>query len=278
MTRLRRLLSMATAASAVLVLGFVVAVAADSLPGSSGSTPLLDLQVRTELDLTPVFAWVLLAIAVIGAVLMALGVRQARPRQERNRRRILGSLIALVVFVVVFRWVRPAAEMLLEEGSALTDSATDALGEGQARTAGGWLFSLLLAAVVAAALTRIGLSINAAAPPLVADEPDVTEGIHEPVAVTRVIHSLGNDPRSRVLKAYQEFETGVGAAGQPRAPTETTGRHARRAGELLELDSGFVDALVTQHATARYDSTEPAPSDAEMAELLSSQLRERIEE
>lgn len=278
MTRLRRLLSMATAATAVLVLGFVVAVAAGSLPGSSGSTPLLDLQVRTELDLTPVFAWVLLAMAVIGAVLMALGVRQARPRQERNRRRILGSLIALVVFVVVFRWVRPAAEMLLEEGSALTDSATDALGEGQARTAGGWLFSLLLAAVVAAALTRIGLSINAAAPPLHADESDVTEGIHEPVAATRLIQSLGTDPRSRVLKAYQEFETGVEAAGQPRAPTETTGRHARRSGEILELDSGVVDALVTQHATARYDSTEPALSDAETAELLSSQLRERIEE
>lgn len=277
MTRLRRLLSMATAASAVLVLGFVVAVAANSLPGSSGSTPLLDLQVRTELDLTPVFAWVLLAMAVIGAVLLALGVRQARPRQERNRRRILGSLIALVVFVVVFRWVRPAAEMLLEEGSALTDTATDALGEGQARTAGGWLFSLLLAAVVAAALTRIGLSINAAAPPLYAEEPDVTEDPYEPEAVTRATHSPGNDPRSRVLKAYQEFETGVETAGQPRAPTETTGRHARRAGELLELDSSVVAALVTQHATARYGSTEPALSDAEMAELLSSQLRERFE-
>jgi hypothetical protein len=268
---------MATAATAVLVLGFVVAVAAGSLPGNSESTPLLDLEVRTELDLTPVFAWVLLAMAVIGAVLMALGVRQTRPRQERNRRRILGSLIALVVFVVVFRWVRPAAEMLLEEGSALTESATDALGEGQARTASGWLFSLLLAAVVAAALTRIGLSINAAPPPLNADEPDVTEGVHEPVAAKRVIRSPGNDPRSRVLEAYQEFETGVEEAGQPRVPTETTGRHARRAGELLELDSGVVDALVTQHATARYASTEPALSDAETAELLSTQLRERIE-
>jgi hypothetical protein len=97
------------------------------------------------------------------------------------------------------------------------------------------------------------------------------------VAATRVTPSPGSDPRSRVLEAYQEFETGVEAAGQPRAPTETTGRHARRAGELLELDSGVVDALVTQHATARYGSTEPALADAETAELLSSQLRVGIE-
>ncbi|HVR78524.1 MAG TPA: hypothetical protein VMS99_09055 [Acidimicrobiia bacterium] len=84
MTRLRRLLSMATAATAVLVLGFVVAVAASSLPGSGGSTPLLDLQVRTELDLTPVFAWVLLAMAVIGAVLMALGFGRPDPGRSET--------------------------------------------------------------------------------------------------------------------------------------------------------------------------------------------------
>ncbi len=269
---------MATASLAVLALGFVVAVAAGPLPGDDGETPLFDLRWRSGLDLSPILAWILLAMAVVGAVLFAYGVREARPSQERRRRRMFGAVVALIVFVIVFRWVRPAAEALLEDGATLAESATDAIGEGQAGTAGGWLFSLLLAAVVAAALTRIGLSINSAGSPFQVDEPsgaEVSETTRHPGPVDRV---LGEDPRSRILRAYQEFEVGLDAAGQPRSRTETTGRHAHRAGASLALDLDVVGGLVGHHSRARFGSSEPGEVDAETAEELSSRLRREIDQ
>jgi len=269
---------MATASTAILALGFVVAVAADSLPGDNGDKPLLDLQLRTELNLSPILAWILLVLAVVGAVLFALGLREARPREEQRRRNILGAVIGLVIFVIVFRWVRPAAESLLEEGSSLTDSATDPIAEGRAGTASGWLFSLLLAAVVAAALTRIGLSINTAGSPFQMNQSADAPEPQRPEVLEPAVYSLGDDPRSRILRAYQEFEAGLAAAGQPRAKTETTGRHARRAGESLDLDPDLVGGLVAHHATARYGNSEPAESEAETAEQFSSHLREGIRE
>lgn len=271
---------MVTASVAVLGLGFVVAVAAASLPGSSGDEPLLDLDFRVDLDLSPVFAWILLALAVAGAVLFALGLREARPREATRRRNILGVLIGLIIFIAIFRWVRPGVEGLLDEGRAAADSASDAIADGQAGSASGWLFSLLLAAVLAATLTRIGLSIKGAGTPFESDP--MAELARAPAAKARVslppARSLGTDPRSRIFNAYQEFESGLAASGHPRGETETTGRHAFRAAGQLQLDSDLVGDLVEQHAVARYGSREPAESDADSAEQCSVRLRERMTE
>ncbi len=268
---------MVTASVAVLGLGFVVAVAAGSLPGSNGNEPLFDMDFRADLNLSPVLAWILVVLALAGAVLFALGLSGAKPREESRRRNILGVLVGLIVFIAIFRWVRPAVEGLLEEGATAADSATDAIADGRAGTGSGWLFSLLLAAVLAATLTRIGLSIKSAGSPF---ETDVVADVAEqhapgPVAPP-VARSLGTDPRSRILNAYQEFESGLVAAGQPRAETETTGRHALRASGQLGLDPELVDYLVEHHAAARYGSSEPAESDAESAEQSSRTMQERM--
>src|SRR3990170_2199022 len=155
---------MFTASVAVLALGFVVAVASRTLPGASGGEPLFDFEFRPNLDLGPVVAWILLILAVLGAVLFALGLRQSQAREADRRRRILGIAIGLVFFVVIARWLRPAAEALLDEGAAAADSATEVLGDDRVGTASGWLFTILLAAVLAATLTRIGLSIRTVPP------------------------------------------------------------------------------------------------------------------
>lgn len=276
-SRLRRVVAMVTASVAVLGLGFVVAVAAASLPGSNGDEPLFDMDFRGDLNLSPVLAWILVVLALAGAVLFALGLSGAKPREESRRRNILGVLIGLIVFIVIFRWVRPAVEGILEEGAAAADSATDATGDGEAGTASGWLFSLLLAAVLAATLTRIGLSIKSAGSPF---ETNVATDVAEQNAPASGrlpgARSLGTDPRSRVLNAYQEFETGLASAGQPRAEAETTGSHAHRAGGQLGIDPDLVDDLVELHAAARYGITEPAESDADMAEHSSRTIQERM--
>jgi len=270
---------MITASLAVLALGFVVAVAADSLPGDSGAEPLLDLSLRANIDLSPILAWMLMILAVVGAVLLAVGLKEGEPREDRKRRSILGALIGLIAFVVIFRWVRPAAEALLEGGSAVAESATDTLAEGRAGTASGWLFSILLAAILAAALTRIGLAIRDVPSPF--SQPEVAGEVPvrgSPVAVVPLLHSLGDDPRSRILNAYQEFESGLAAVGQPRVESETTGHHARRVARELSLDADAVRDLVERHASARYGSDELSESAAEAAERSSLTLRKRMKE
>ena len=89
MSRRSRFLSMLMASVAVLALGFVVAVASRSIPGGSGGEPLLDLEFRPDLDLGPVIAWILMVLAVLGAVLFALGLRRGETRELGKRRSIL---------------------------------------------------------------------------------------------------------------------------------------------------------------------------------------------
>jgi len=96
---------MLTASVAVMALGFVVAVASRTLPGGSGAEPLLDLEFRPSLDLSPVFAWILVILAVLGAVLFAYGLKQSKPRDLGRRRSLLGTVVGLGLFVVPFSLV-----------------------------------------------------------------------------------------------------------------------------------------------------------------------------
>lgn len=276
MSRRSRIVSMLTASAAVLALGFVVAVASRSLPGGSGEEPVLDFEFRPDLDLGRVIAWILVVLAVLGAVLFALGLRQSDTRELGRRRSVLGIVIGLVLFVVIARWLRPAAEALLDEGAAVADSATEVLGDDRVGTAGGWLFSILLAAILAAALTRIGLSVRAAPPAFSAELDEAA--VASQTADTRPgrPRALGDDPRSRILAAYEDFEDHLAAVGRPRAESETTARHARRAGGDLGLDQEDVFRLVGHHSKARYGIAPPSESDAGAAESSVSRLRSGI--
>ncbi len=264
---------MLTASVAVLGLGFVVAVAARTLPGGSEDEPLFDLDFRTDIDLTPVFAWMIMILVVLVAVLFALALRETQPRGERRRRGILGIVIGLVLFAVIIRWLRPAAEALLDEGAAAAESATDLLADGRTGTTGAWLFSVLIAAVLAAALTRIGLSIKTVVSPFRPAEDSEALPSPMPVESVPVPSKLGDDPRSRILDAYADFENWLTALGRPRDDTETTSRHARRAAHELSLDADEVRDLVGHHSRARYGNDSPTEADAVAAERTSTRLR-----
>jgi hypothetical protein len=268
---------MLTASAAVLALGFVVAVASRSLPGGSEGEPLLDFEFRPDLDLGPVIAWILIALAVLGVVLFALGLRQSDNRELGKRRSILGTVIGLVLFVVIARWLRPAAEALLDEGAAAADSATEILGDDRlVGRAGGWLFSILLAAILAATLTRIGLSIRTVPPAFSPDTDEIVVAVPKADPSLGKARLLGDDPRSRILTAYEDFEDRLAAAGRARADSETTARHAWRAGEELGLDPDDVRRLVGQHSRARYGITPPTEADAGAAERSASRLQAGI--
>lgn len=277
MSRRSRLLAMLTASAAVLALGFVIAVASRSLPGGNEGEPLLDVEFRPDLDLGPVIAWILVVLAVLGAVLFALGLRRSDARELGKRRSIVGTLIGLVLFVVIARWLRPAAEALLDEGASVADSATEILGDDRVvGTAGGWLFSILLAAILAAALTRIGLSIKSVPPAFSHDTDEDVAAVPSADPRLEKTRVLGDDPRSRILAAYEDFEHRLAAVGRVRADSETTARHAWRAGEDLGLDADDVRQLVGQHSRARYGSTPPTDADADAAERSAWQLQAGI--
>ena len=268
----RRVLAMVTASAAVLALGYVVAVASRSLPGTTEGEPLFDLDFRPDLDLGGLVAWALMAFAVLGVVLFVLALRQSRSRASARRRSLLGVVVGLLLFVAIARWLRPAAETLLGEGAATGDSATEVLGDESGSAAGGWLLSILLAAVLAAALTRFGLAIKTAPAAFgPAEEARVTV---LPVSAGRapVARALGDDPRSRVIAAYEEFERGLAALGRPRHESETTARHAWRASRELDLAPDDVGDLVRHHSLARYGISSPTESDAASAEGSAARL------
>lgn len=276
MRRGRRLAGAATACLSVLALGFVVAVASGSLPGRERDDPLFDADFRLDFDLSPVFAWIILLLALVGAVLMAIGVSRRGPREEGSRRSYVALLAGLILFVLVYRWARPAAEALLGEASDAVEAVEEAPGAGGGAT-GAWLFTVILAAVIAAALTRIGLSLRSGDLPF-QSETEAVEAAPTPAPgrARASTLALGGDPRSRVIGAYDDFEAGLATMGEPRPVHETTRHHAVRVARSFGLDPGVIDTLVAKHLAARFDSVEPDETDARVAEESSRRLRDGL--
>lgn len=269
---------MATGAITVILLGFVVAVAARSRPGVSAEEPLFEMNSRFDVDIDRLFTWIIIVMAVLGAVLFALGLKQSKPRDKQRKRSYLGLLLGVVAFFLIFRYVRPLADNLLNsEPVAGTEEAVDQVAPGPTGSSG-WLFSLLLAAIVAAALTRVGLAVRDGDPSF-ATEMVVPEALVATPLATRPPAAMGvtgADPRSRILNAYFQFEDLAGDSGVGRQATETAHRHASRAVRELHLDADQVSAISRSYSRARFGLIAPTTDDADEVERISSLLRDRL--
>lgn len=277
MTPVRRYVSMALGAITILLLGFVVAVAARSRPGTSIDDPLFEVNSRLDLDLGRVVAWIVVVMAVIGAVLFALGLKQSKPRQDQRKRSYLGLILGVIAFVLIFRYVRPLADGLLNpEAVAGTEEVIDQVAPGSSGSSG-WLFSLLLAAIIAAALTRVGIAVRDGDPAL---QPELVTATQSGMPITRnpgrFAHALGTDPRSRIFQAYARFEDHAGRDGVVRRATETANRHANRVVLELGLDPVGVSRLVGLYGRARFGLTSQNETTAAEAESLAGSLFEKV--
>jgi hypothetical protein len=274
----RRSLATASAVLAIVLLGFVVAMAARSLPGQTGDEPVLTFEKAVDFDLTEVFAWILLGLTVVGGVLLALGMRGLKPSEERRGRGMLGLLIGVIVFVVAYRWLRPLAVAFFSD-SAAASSETGGASEASTPLGGGaWLFTLLLAGVIALALTRIALTAKTISEPF-----DSASSASEPGSVSQPVtpgtrRALGHDPRSRILNSYVGFEDSLARVGHPRLAYETESTHVRRAADVASFDEGLAASLVDRHASARFAEEEPSDADAIEAEDAARRLVEGIEQ
>lgn len=275
----RRYLSMAMAAVSLLLLGFVVAVAARSRPGSTADDPLFEMDSVLEFDATRILAWLIIAMTVLGAVLFALGVKQSKPKEGKRKRSILGLVLGVAAFFLILRYLQPLSQSLFDtaEVSEATDVVAQTTPEQSGRSSS-WLFSLLVAAIIAAALTRVGLSAREG--DVSFDPPDEDVALEparlQSVGSTPSALALGTDARSRVLAAYAGFELAAAATGLPRKSTETANRHARRVGRELGLDPGEIGRLMSPYSRSRFGFRTVTHDEAELAETTSDQLRRKM--
>lgn len=273
MTPVRRYVSMALGAVTILLLGFVVAVAARSRPGTSTDDSLFEIDSRLDLDISRIFAWMIVVMAVLGVVLFALGLKQSKPRQNQRRRSYVGLVLGGIAFFLIFRYVRPLADTFFNpEAVSRNEEAIDQVSPGS-RGSSGWLFSLLLAAIVAAALTRVGIAVRDG-DPMIEPEVSMARVLDAPDTSTRrpLILATGTDPGSRVLKAYLEFEDSAGHRGVARRPTETANRHSLRVVRDLGVDASSVERLVNIYGRARFGFKTQSESTAVEAERLAESV------
>lgn len=273
---MRRTASGVLSALAVLALGFVVALAANSLPGRGADDPILDIAWGPGVDVTDVLTWLLVIAAVIGALIMVLSAKQGNPSRTRKRSSLTVLVLGVIVFALVARFMRSIADTLIPETSEVIG---DVVEQPITRSAGNgaWLLSLLVAAVVAIALTRVGLAIRSGAPPV--EDAPLPEAL-TPVAVDQGLMSPSyrDDPRGRIFGAYGAFEQSLEAVGVPRAPSETAAHHAGRAQSTLGLNVSDLRVLSAHHADARFGPFEPTVEEAIDAESASARLRTDIEQ
>ena len=276
MRRSGRILSISLSALAILALGFMVSIAADSVPGRGPEEPLLDVGWRPGIDMTTVLTWLLVVAAVMGAVILALSFKEPRPPREGKRSGIIGLVLGVVVFALIARYMRSIADTLLPE----TSEVIGEVGEEPIADSGGitaWVWSLLVAAVIAVALTRVGLAIRSGAPPEGIYQSDHEDLPSDVVSVpSQSTPDRGSDPRNRILSAYGDFEQDVAEAGLPREPAETAARHAGRAKAALDLTGEDLIALSARHADARFGPDEPSSDAASAAESAATRLRREM--
>ncbi len=238
---MRRTARGAFGALAVLVLGFVVALAANSVPGRVDE-PILDVGWQPGIAMESVLTWLIVIAAVIGALILVFTAHQGPPRQGHRRNYLVGLIIGVLVFALVARFMRSIADTLAPE----TSEVTAEVAEGPIQQVAGngiWMLSLLVAAVVAIALAKVGLAIRSGAPPV--EEAPLPEAIASASVDVVASTSYGEDPRGRVFGAYARFEHALEEVGVARSPAETAFRHIGRASAALDLNASDVRVLST---------------------------------
>lgn len=279
MSRQRRYVSVVLGLVTVLSLGLVVAVAARSRPGGPGDDPLFEFDPNFDLPLGQLVGWALVVLAVLGAIILVFAIKEVRPRRQERKRSYLGVILGALAFLLILRFLQPVAENFVADPGSATGADTN----GDAVTTGGraaaWLFSLLVAAVIAAALTRVGLAVRLADAPFEDPAPEAAVSSHRPpdTGFRPAAIDLGTDARSRVLTAYGQFEQAAAARGLGRRATETAQRHARRTAIELDLDSVSVTGLMARYSRTRFGNGTVSDGDADEAEAMSSTLCRAME-
>lgn len=274
----RRAINMATAALVVVGFGYLVAVAARSLPGQEEEPPLVDIAFNIPEGVQNSIVWLLIAFSGLGAALLLLSVKRARPGKMPPLRALYTLAIWLVILLLMYRYAKPAIDGAGEIASELGEERgvpVDPTGSPTA-TAAAWIVSAVISAAIAAALIRLATIAKTSEWSFDRTQPGgvvVTRSAGPAAPIPRL---EGNDPKARVINAYADFESGAETAGLGRIESETPRRHASRVESELELRRQDLAELSTTFESARYSESEVTEDSADRAESAWARLKGRI--
>lgn len=275
----RRFINTVTSALMLIGLGFVIAVSARSMPGDDGQETLGDISFTVPDWVGSVFVWVSLAVAGALAAYVLLAIRRGGTWADLGRviKRVLTVIIWAAGFYLIYAITRPP----VEEASAPPppqlepDNVADLIDVKPSLTAS-WVAAVLVILIIAAVLIRVALTLRN--PKVVEDvalepatDPVELEELAEPLTII-----ASDDPRSRVINTYAEFELFSMEAGLGRTVSETARHHARRAGAGLGAEPGDLRALGDQYERARFAEATVDVDNAEKAEIAWHRIRSRL--
>lgn len=268
---------MVTAGLVVIGIGYLVAVAARSLPGQEEEEPLVDIGFTVPEGVRSSIVWLLVAFTALGAALLVLSVKRGSPGKVTPLRSLYTLATWLIVLLVIYRYAAPAIEEAGEIASELEEGAPpDEPGGSPTVTAAAWIVSAVISAAIAAALIRLATIARAADWSFDRSQPEGMRSLAESRPAAPITRLEGSDPRARVINAYADFETGAKRAGVERSESETPRRHASRVGAELAVGREDLGELSSSYESVRYAESEVSEDLAERAESAWARLRARI--
>jgi hypothetical protein len=274
----RRAFNMITAGLVVVGIGYLVAVAARSLPGQEEEEPLVDIGFRFPEGVQNSIVWMMIAFAALGAALLILSVRRGNPGKAPPLRTLYTLATWLVILLVIYRYGVPAIEEAGEISSELGDEGPAAAepGGSPTATAAAWIVSAVISAAIAAALIRLATIARATDWSFDRSQPSGVVLAAAAHRATPPVRLEGDDPRARVINAYADFETDARSAGIGRRQSETPRRHALRVQTELDVPGEDVADLSSSYERARFAESDVTAALAERAESAWMRLRARI--
>ena len=273
----RRVLNMVTAGLVVVGFGYLIAVAARSLPGQENEGRAVDIDFSMPAGAQNAIVWILMGAAGLGALLLLLAVRRGRPEGRMSLRSLYTAALWIVLVLIIFRYAQP---MMEEGGAALSELEDPAAIGDPARdptlTVASWIVSLVVAAAVAAALVRVAVVARTGDWRLEKTELEPITQLRTVSPAAPVARMEGDSPQARVINAYADFEDDSAAIGQGRVVSETARHHAARVEDELGLIHSDVDVLSSGFEAARYGEAGTDEAAADRVESAWSRLRERL--
>lgn len=269
---------MVTAALVVVGFGYLVAVAARSLPGQEEEPPMVDVGFTMPEGVQNSIVWLLMALTALGAALMLLGIKRGNPGKRPPVRALYTLAIWLVILLVMFRFAKPAIEEATEIASELgSDGGAPVEPTGSpTATAAAWIVSAVISAAIAAALIRLATIARVTDWTFDRSQPAGADVKRGTVQATPIVRMDGHDPRARVINAYADFESDARTAGLGRIESETPRRHASRVESEVELSRQDLADLSSTFESARYAESEVTEQLADRAESAWARLKARI--
>ncbi len=236
---------------------------------------------ETWLDL-PSFDWVsyvLLGLMALSALMIIVSVltvgRGQRIKLPGKRKPMWPLVLLLLLFLAFSRNQGDEPEPEVAEPTQQVEEAEDTPQSRQLLESGGFETAVLL--VIAAAAAAVILWSRRRADQFEEFDDAPLEAALTPAIAQASEHlSLGDDPRSAVLRAYDELEVALGSLGLARGLSETPTEHLRRVLQTMTVDTEPLVRLAQLYEVARFSERAISTTEQQQAATALRQVRSQM--